>query len=747
MKRSLSVVLLLCLSVSIALGQQGQQQPPVKKELTIESLFAGDMAAMMRAPQSMEWSPDSSKIAYIQASPDGQGKTLYYFDPATGKSSVLVAAEKLNALKPPTPTKVQDDRQKDNRARYGVAAYHWAPNSKSLLFDSMGHLWLFNLATNSSTQLTTVQETNLDPKFSPDAKYISFVRKHNIFIRPTGAGVEKPLTNGTDPNILNGEVDWVYAEELDVRSNYFWSPDSKQIVFLQMNETKVPNFPIVDWIPLQATVDETKFPKPGDPNPTVKLGVLDLNGKVKWVSLSTETDMYVPRFGWLKPGVIWAMVLNRHQNQQDLYLIDANTGKSRKVLTETDPDYIELSDGLYFFKNGERFLWPSWRDGHTHLYLYSVDARNPLGADAKLVKQVTKGDWEFGKLAGVDEAADTVYFTSNKGDDRQEQLYSVNVDSLAMTRLTKEQGSHGISMADNTKYYVDNYSALTAPLKMSLCATGGTCNQIFRAPDQAAIYDFGTPEFVDFKADDGTVLHGVVLIPRGGAAMKDGKFPLIMNPYGGPHGQSVRDAMGTISTFDQYMAKQGFAVLKVDNRGMGNRGRKFAQVTYKNLGEIELKDQMTALDQALAKYPQIDANRLGWWGWSYGGSMTLNALTHTNRFKAGVAVAPVSDWRLYDSIYTERYMSLPQDNAAGYDKSSFVKAAANLSGNLLIAHGTSDDNVHMQNTIQFINALIEANKAYDLQLYPQKTHGIGGRAARTQLFTRIVRHFENTLAK
>jgi dipeptidyl-peptidase-4 len=743
-KRPLFAGILSVLAFS-AFAQQFPQ-PPQHKQITIRSVAMGEMGATLAAPQGLQWSPDSTKVAYIQPGQAGEGQALYYFDPATGKSAVLVAADKLGALKPPTPTKTQDDREKDNRARYGVAAYHWSPDSKSLLFDTMGHLWLYNLESGAGTQLTAVEETNTDPKFSPDANYITFIRNHNLFLRATGQGTEQQLTEGTDKNILNGEVDWLYEEELNVRSNYFWSPDSKQILYLQTNQTQVPNYPIVDWMPTHPTTDMIKYPKAGDPNPVVRLGVVGLDGKTKWITPTAETDMYIPRFGWLKPGVAWALVLNRRQNQETLYIIEVATGKSRRVLTETDPDYLELHDGLYFFESGDRFLWPSWRDGHTHLYLYSL-AANPLDAEAKLLRQLTKGEWEMLTLDGVDEAAGIVYYSSNEGDDRQQQLYSIKLDGSQTTRLSKTAGSHAVRFADNARYYIDNSSSLTAPLRMSLCSTGGPCNEIFQAPDLAKAYDFIAPQFVDFKAEDGTLLRGVILIPKTGPAMKNEKFPLVMNPYGGPQVSTIRDGFGTIGMFDQYLAKQGIAVLKVDNRGMFNRGRKFATVTYKNLGQIELKDQLAALDQALTRFPQLDATRLGWWGWSYGGSMTLNALTHSNRFKAGVAVAPVSDWHNYDSAYTERYMGLPQENAAGYSKGSFVKAAGNLSGRLLIVHGTSDDNVHMQNTLQFANALISAGKQFDLQLYPQKTHGIGGLQAREHLFTRIVQQFEEAFEK
>lgn len=748
MKRT-SFALTLALSLStFAYAQQPQAAPQgTKKLLTVETMFA-DMGAMATAPQSLQWSPDGTKISFIQHGKGGEQESLYYFDPATGKSSVLVASDRMASLngQPPTGGK-GDDRFKDNRARYGVAAYHWAPNSQSILFDRMGQLWLYDLKTNTGIQVTSSPETKVDPKFSPDAKFVSYVREHNLYIKPLAGREDIALTKTADPTLLNGEVDWVYSEELDVRTNYHWSPDSKHILFLQMNEAPVPTYPITDWIPTHPNPDEMRYPKAGDPNPTVKLAVADLKGKVKWLPITQETDIYIPRFGWVKPGLAWAMVLNRNQNKQDLYLIDVVSGKTKQILSEKEETYIEINDNTRFLKSGTQFIWPSWRDGHTHLYLYSIDAKDPLKSEAKLEKQLTQGEFEVSKISGIDEANKTVYFTANKGDSRQMQVFSVKFDGSELKQVSKEQGVHDATMSDDTKYFVDRYSSLTTQPRMQICGTTGQCNEIWRSTAMDA-YDLLTPQFVDFKAEDGTVLHGALLLPPAGApGTVNGKYPLILNPYGGPHGQSARDASTTMGPFDQILARKGYAVLKVDNRGMGNRGRKFATATYKNLGEIELKDQLAALDQALAQFPQLDGTRLGFWGWSYGGSMTLNALTHSDRFKVGVSVAPVTDWRNYDSIYTERYMALPKDNQVGYDKGALVKSAANLKGNLMIVHGTSDDNVHMQNTIQFINELISNGKQFCLQLYPQKTHSISGQKARTHLYTRILMQFDNGLMK
>jgi dipeptidyl-peptidase-4 len=397
--------------------------------------------------------------------------------------------------------------------------------------------------------------------------------------------------------------------------------------------------------------------------------------------------------------------------------------------------------------SGDRYLWTSWRDGHNHIYLYQFDKQNPLSSPATMVAQLTHGDWEVESIAGADEKQGVVYFSANEGDWRQTNLYAVGLDGKNFHRVSRENGSHSTDFApQNSKYYVDRYSSLTTPPTVSLCAVDGVCNAFWQ-PHSVEAYNLLTPKFVDFKAADGTTtLQGVVLLPEGGPMIANGKVPLIVNPYGGPAAQTVRDAWGAIDLFDQVLAQQGFAILKVDNRGMGGRGKAFAMAIQHNLGETELSDQMAAVQQALQQFPQLDGNRLGFWGWSYGGYFTLYALEHSDIFKGGVSVAPVTDWRNYDSIYTERYMGLPSENPEGYRKSSAVNFAANLHGKLLEVHGTSDDNVHMQNTIQMINAFINSGKQFELMMYPSKTHGIAGYQARTHLFHLIEDHFLKILA-
>jgi dipeptidyl-peptidase-4 len=728
------------------------QQPAAKpQELTIESIYAPN-SITGRGPDTVKWSPDSKHASYIvHAEPNPGEKAdsqaadkadLYAIDVATGKAEVLVSADKVAAMAP-RASSTKDDRERDNRARYRVAGYHWAPDSAHILFDANGQLWYYTLATGSSVALSSPEDAAGDPKFSTDGKRLAYVRNHNLVVRSVDGGGEKALTSDTSEDILNGEVDWVYAEELDVRSNYFWSPDSSKILYLQMNEGKVPTYPITDFIPQHPTVAQEKYPKVGDPNPEVRLGVVGSSGgKTKWIELTDNKDIYIPRFGWVRDGVAWAMVLNRAQNQLDLYFIDVDSGKTRRVLSEKDDAWIEIDDNFKILSSGDKFTWSSWRDGNTHLYLYSFDKSNPLAADAKLVNQITKGDFEVFSIDGFDESTGTLYITTNYQDARQRRLCSVKLDGSGFTDHSKGVGTAEVVMAPDTKNFVSRFSTLTIPPNMSFCRTGKGCDVIWKSKDMQA-YNLVKPQFVDFKAEDGTVLHGEIYLPPNSEGKK---IPLLNNPYGGPHGQSVRDAWGGAGMlFNEILLRDGIAVLVVDNRGMGARGKKFATVLMHNFGEVELKDQLAAIDQALKQFPQLDGSRLGWWGWSYGGYMTLNAMTHSDRFKAGVSVAPVTDWRDYDSIYTERYAGLLPENDGAYKKSSPVYFADKLHGHLLEVHGTSDDNVHMQNTMQMINAFINAGKQFDLQLYPRKTHGIAGQAARVHLFTRIRDQFRREL--
>jgi dipeptidyl-peptidase 4 len=736
--------LTLSFSLLALLSSLTAQTAAPAKPLTIDAIFAeGGLTG--RGPETIKWSPDGTKVSYVQRDDAGEHGELWYVDTMTGEKKVFVSEAKLSQLAPPT-TRIKDEREKERVTRYHVAAYIWSPDSKHLLFDAQGQLWYYDPTTGTAVQLTSSPDPSGDPKFSPDGKRLSYVRKHNLYVHPvSGEEGERQLTRDEkekdkekdkdkekEENILNGEVDWVYAEELEVRSNYFWSPEGHEILYLQMDETRVPTYPITDWIPTHPHVDQEKYPKAGDPNPTVRLGVVNSNGgKTRWIKL-TDDDTYVPRFGWMHEGWAWAEVLNRKQDVIDLYFIDTRSGKVRKVLTESTPDsWINVNDDFRILKSGDRFLWTSWRDGHTHIYLYSFDSKDPVAADAKLERQLESGDYEVLAISGVDEQSGTVFFTANKGDARQVQLFSVKMDGSAVQGISTEEGHSSAEFADDGKHYVQHYSNTLQPTRTSVCAAGGSCQKIWEARSVAE-YGLIAPKYLDFKADDGTPLYGSLIVPPN--ADPSQKIPLIVDIYGGPYAQMVQKAWGGGNAlFHQILAKEGFAIFSLDNRGSGNRGRKFSAALRGQFGGVELKDQLTALDQLYAQYPQLDRTRTAIWGWSYGGFMTLYSLTHSDRFKAGISVAPVTSWRNYDSIYTERFMGLPKDNAKAYDD-SIVGAAGNLHGSLLLVHGTGDDNVHFQNTIQMTDALIKAGKQFRLMVYPNKTHGIAGPGTRTHLF-------------
>ncbi|HLK33284.1 MAG TPA: DPP IV N-terminal domain-containing protein, partial [Terriglobales bacterium] len=444
----LTALLSPLLAVTVVLAQASA--PAGSQNLTIEKIFS-EGGITGRAPQNIAWSPDGKKVSFVQRDASGEHGALWYVDATTGKKAVLVAEEKLATLAPPI-SKIKSEREKTWIQRYQVAAYHWAPDSKHLLFDSMGQLWYYSLDSGTAVQITSAPQATGDPKFSPDGKRISYIRDHNIYVRPLEAGaLEKEITEAANPKIkkqqlnsstvstdlLNGEVDWVYAEELDARSNYFWEPGGNHIVFLQMSEKEVPTYPLSDLLDVQASVENEKYPKPGDPNPAVRLGVVGSDGgKIKWIDLTNDQDIYIPRFGWIRDGWLWVQVLNRAQNKLDLYFVDAVSGKSRRVLEETNPYWLDVSDDFQVLKTGDRFLWSSWRTGYTHLYLYSFNQNSPVAADARLEKQLENGDYEVSGLDGLDEDGGWVYFTANKDDARDRQLYRVKLDGSGLSRIS-----------------------------------------------------------------------------------------------------------------------------------------------------------------------------------------------------------------------------------------------------------------------------------------------------------------------
>ena len=726
---ALSLSNLLALSFSIL---PIAAQAPVKP-LTVEAIFAhGPLIGNL--PEDLSWSPDSQHLSYMD------GGELIDLDPGSGKPHVLVSRAKMASLNENRAT----ERDRDHRARYGEPGYQWAPDSKHLLFDSNGRLWMYDLGNGTGLQIGyTGEGSGDDPKFAPNGESISFVRNHSLAVlhlrdpgTPTTVVAQSP-----NETILNGEVDWVYEEELDTRSNYFWSPDSKYLAFLQMNEIEVPLYPISDWIPIHPTTYLQRYPQPGDPNPNVRVGVVGAGGgKTMWIKLPIQPGQdYIPRFGWVDHKTLWIETLTRDHKHRSIYFADTASGQAHSVLEITDDKFLDenydasVADG--------NIVLSSWSDGHNHLYLFSYDPGNPGSTTAKLERQLTKGDFEVAGVSRVDHARKLVYYASNEGDPLEQQVWQVSFDG-DRKQLSTGAGSHQPEFAPTSDAFSDKYSSLMNAATFQLCRSGSKCN-VYWTTHALNAYHLRAPEKLEVKANDGTTLYATLLLPAEDKSAAS--VPLIVNPYGGPGPQDVANRWSDSLLFDELLAEHGFAVLHADNRGTGMRGRDFAQAAWHNFGPLQLQDQLTAVDAVLAKYPQLDSKRLGWWGWSWGGTFTLYTMTHSNRFRAGVAVAPVTDWRNYDSIYTERYMSVPAEFPEGYKDFSVVNSAANLKGRLLLAHGTGDDNVHIQNTVQFIQKLIEAGIPYDLQIYPRKTHSISGPDVRTHLYNRILAQFEQYL--
>ncbi|WP_252263643.1 alpha/beta fold hydrolase [Paracidobacterium acidisoli] len=707
---------------------------------TVQEIYGHEGSLTGDPPEGISWSPDGRVATYLADS----GDVMEVF-PGDGKPKKMIPYEKISGLLSANVS----ERDRDHRNRYDEPDYIWAPDSQHLLFDTDGELWVYELKSGTGVQVgNSGMQSGDDPKFSPNGKYISFLRNHNLYLqRPDGSAPATALTKTDDPTLLNGEVDWVYLEELDVRSNYFWSPDSKHIAYLQMNEKQVPQYPIEDWLNVHSAVDEQRYPQPGDPNPGVKVGVVDENGgATHWLKIPEDYgNDYIPRFGWVDPRVVWVETLSRDHKHLNVWFADTKTGEVKLVLAQTEPEYFTETYDLHFLDN-DQFLIVSWRDGYRHIYRYAYNPSNPLDAEARPLNQVESGDYEVTDIKAIDLGTSTVYYLAEGGNPLDVQIWAVHLDGSGKRQVSRTPGVHDPDFPENGKAYIDTYSDRMTPPTVASCAPDGTCQPFWQSTPVRG-HTLRAPVDLTLTAADGkTELYGAILLPDSRTAVKS--VPLLVNPYGGPGvGEMTNRWRGKGFFFDQLLAEHGFAVLHVDNRGMAGRGRAFEQACYHNFGPPQLADQLSAIDQVLAKYPQLDPERMGWWGWSWGGSFTLYAMSHSDRFQAGVSGAPVTDFRNYDSIYTERYLGLPAEDKENYDRDSDLNSADDLKGHLLILHGTGDDNVHLENTVQYIERLIQAGIPYDYNIFPRKTHSVAGAKDQTELFSKILEHFERYFAQ
>jgi dipeptidyl-peptidase 4 len=745
--RCTSFVALVVFIVAGPLRAQSFASPA--KELTVERIYSAPSLSG-RLLDGIEWTPDSKRISYIARNGSGPDAAveLWTMDAATGERKVLVGAEMMKSV---TQPEKQQNIQATGLARVGVESYLWSPDGKVILFAGSSSLALLDLATMKAKTIVSEELNVEDPKFSPDGKWISFVRDSNLWVTNIASGQTKALTTGGSEEILKGKLDWVYPEELGTSTAYWWSPDSTKIAYYEMDERPVTRYPIMDMSSPTGAMEYTRYPQAGEPNPIVRVGVVPVaGGETKWMDTGANMDVYLARVNWLPDGQRIAIQrINRAQDRLDLLFADAATGASKTVLTESDKYWVNLSDDLYFFSDGKRFLWSSERTGFRHYYIYDLGG--------KQLAQVTSGDWgingtgAFGPGTAshpqVDEAHDCVYFISNKEDVVETQVYRVSLRDRRVTRITREAGTHQPAFAPDSSAFVDVFSTVTAPPRQDLLRIDGTRVAAIDENKVAELaeYHLSPFEFLNLPAHDGTKLYAMMMKPPNFDASR--KYPVIVYVYGGPQAQTVRDLWGDVEElWLDLLAQRGFIVFALDNRGSYNRGHAFETPVYHRLGKIELEDQVTGVEY-LKKLAYVDGARIGIWGWSYGGFMTLNGMFNAAEvFKAGIAVAPVSDWRLYDTIYTERYMGRPQDNREGYKQASPGYDSAKLRGALMVAHGTGDDNVHFANTSEVLNQMID-NGRYPAQvmIFPGRGHPIGDAAARIQLFERMTEFFLKNL--
>jgi dipeptidyl-peptidase 4 len=735
-----------------------RSQAVAARQLTVERIY-GPLPLSGQLTRGIEWAPDGKRFSYFAESADGNGEALWTADAATGARKVLVDAATLRSVTQPEKEKAV---QATGLGRVNEKSYLWAPDGRSLLFAGSDSLAVLDLATMKGKELVSGDKEIDDPKFSPDSKWVSFVRDHDLWLVSVDSGQSRQLTSGGSAQLLKGELDWVYPEELDCRTAYWWSPDSSKIAYYEMNEKPVTRYPIVDMSSATGEIEYTDYPQAGQANPIVRVGVVSITApgipsepegalpETRWMDTGSDSDVYLPRVDWLPDSRRVAIQrLNRAQNRLDLLFCDAATDASKRILTQRDKYWINISDDLYFFSDGKRFLWSSEQTGFRHYYLYDMSG--------KQLEQLTSGDWcitgpgGFGPGAAshpsVDEAHGYVYFMSNKAKVTESQLYRVSLGDRSITQITRGAGTHDVLIAPETFDFVDTFSTAMTPPRQDLYGADGTRiaaineNKVTELAD----YQLSPVEFLNLSAHDGTKLYAMMIKPPDFTPSK--KYPVLISVYGGPEAQNVRNAWGGMNfLWDQMMAEKGYIIFALDNRGSYNRGHAFETPIYHHFGTVELEDQLTGVNY-LKSLPYVDASRIGIWGWSYGGYMTLYSMTHAQGvFRAGVSVAPVSDWRLYDTIYTERYMGTPQENPDGYRDSSPVNAAASLSGKLMMVHGTGDDNVHFANTAEFINDLIDANRyPARLMVFPGRGHPISDHGARVQLFERITRFFVDNL--
>jgi len=711
-----------CISVILLLLALSFPTRAQDKQLTIDDIFDPSPAKRVNfngTPSSPRWLKDGTH--YIVASKDRNAfPRLLKVNAVTGESQPFYDAARMEAAFAALPGISKEAAHRlANQTNYQMN-----PAETAVLINSANDLFYYEFGSDRALRLTSNPEEEVGESFSPDGRMVSFIRENNLYVEDLSSQRrERALTRDGNPKVLNGRLDWVYQEELYGRGNfgaYWWSPDSTRIAYLRIDEHPVPDFTVVDHIPYDQNVEVTPYPKAGDPNPIVKLGVVNsAGGDVRWLDTYKyqPEDLLIVRVGWTPDSKkVWFQAQNREQTFLDLNFSNPDDGKTTTMFRETTKAWVEVIDGGLQWLDDGSFLWLSDRSGWRHIYHY--------GAEGKLIKQVTSGDWDVRSLEEVDQTKGTLYFSGTEHSFIASHAYSINLDGSGLKRLTATEGNHRASFNSSASHFIDSWNDVNTPTQVRLYDSAGT---LVRTVDENKVdalkqYKLGKVEFVNVKTRDGFTMEAMMIKPPDFDPKK--KYPVWSYTYSGPQAPQVRNAWGgPVYMWHQMLAQKGYIIWLCDNRTASNKGVGSAYPLYKNFGELELRDLEDGFAW-LKSQPYVDGSRIGLWGWSYGGFMTSYALTHSQTFKIGISGGTVADWRDYDSIYTERYMQTPQNNVDGYKKSSPVNAAKDLHGKLLLIHGAIDDNVHMANTVQFVYELQKAGKQFQLMVYPKSRHGV-----------------------
>lgn len=636
-------------------------------------------------------------------------------------------------------------RQANGGEGIDLHSFSWSDDESKLLIatqtefiyrhSSKSIFYLYDLATKKLIQ--PVKDKVRYATLSPDQSKLAFVRDNNLFYYDLKLGREVQITRDGKVNaVINGATDWVYEEEFAIAQGFAWSPAGDRIAFYRFDETKVPEFEMAMYGTLYPKQYKFKYPKAGEPNSVVNLFVYDLKSElITEVQTGTETDIYLPRMKWtLDNNTLSFQRLNRLQNKFELLFADASTGKSHVVVTESNKYYIDINDNLQFLKDGKTFLMTSERDGYNHIYLFD--------RKGKMLRQLTKGAWDVDDIAGLDEKNQKLYYTSSEVDAAERYLYVVGLNGKGKKQITTEKGWHSASFNSDFTYFLHAYSNMQSPSIFRLCDASGKPIRVLEEntalKNKLKEFSLGEVKFEKIKNAAGQDMNAWMILPPNFDATR--KYPLLMYVYGGPGSQTVMNRWsGSNYLWYQMLAEKGYVVVSVDGRGTGFKGEEFKKCTYLNLGKFEIEDQIYAA-QLLGRRSYIDSTRMGIWGWSFGGYMAGLGISKGNEvFKAAISVAPVTNWRYYDNIYTERFMRTPQENGKNYDDNSPINHVEKIKGNYLLIHGTADDNVHFQNAVEMVDMMIKKSVKFDSEFYPNKNHGIGGSKVRLHLYERMTR--------